>query len=425
MKDRYGLSLTAGAAAAAAYVAAVDNLLAAGPDLAAGFEAALAIEPGFALARIGLARACATYGMAAQAKAAAAAARVAAAGASERERSHVDALALVVEGRAAEALVAIRAHLARFPRDALVLQPAAGIFGLIGFSGRLERETELLELLQGLAPHYGDDWWFGATLAFAECECGHLADAAERIGRSLEAAPHNGNAAHVQAHVHYELGRPEEGARFLAGWVERQAAPGLMHGHLSWHRALAELAQGHEAAAWAQWEEGFGAILHGRGPPTPPLNVITDTASWLWRTELAGAPVVEAQWRAIAAFAGRHFPQAGVVFADLHRALAAARVGDEAALAALVGQLALQGTERPAAAVAARLAGGLAAFGRGDAARAADLLLAMREENMRVGGSRAQRELVDRTLLAALRRAGRDEAVAALLERRPVLATGV
>lgn len=54
--DRYGLALTTSPAAAAAYVDAVDRLLAAREGALEGFDRALAADPGFALAHIGRSR---------------------------------------------------------------------------------------------------------------------------------------------------------------------------------------------------------------------------------------------------------------------------------------------------------------------------------------------------------------------------------
>ena len=54
--DRYGLSLATSALAAAAYVDAVDRLLAARERALEGFDRALAIDPAFALAHIGRSR---------------------------------------------------------------------------------------------------------------------------------------------------------------------------------------------------------------------------------------------------------------------------------------------------------------------------------------------------------------------------------
>jgi hypothetical protein len=54
LTDRYGLPLsTPSAGAAQTYVEAVDNVFAAGANLVTDFEAALAQDPGFALAEIG------------------------------------------------------------------------------------------------------------------------------------------------------------------------------------------------------------------------------------------------------------------------------------------------------------------------------------------------------------------------------------
>lgn len=427
MNDRYGLPFAvASQAAADAYVLAVDNLLAAGARLVEPFDAALALDPGCALAEIGRARCLATYGRSAEALVSAVRARGLAAGAGARERGHVEALALTIEGRGVEALAAIKAHLAVYPRDALVLQPATGIFGLIGFSGRIDRETELLALLDGLAPDYGDDWWFTASRAFAECEAGRLADAEARVTRSLEAAPHNANAAHVRAHVHYELRQAGAGADFLRDWLARFPAPCLLRGHLSWHLALWELGMGNAEAAWQLYDHEFGAPLRGRGPPTPPLNVLTDAASWLWRAELHGAAERSAEWRAVAAFSADRFPTAGIVFADIHAALAHARMRDEAAQRRLCDGLASLARARPACEVALALAEGFAAYARGDWATAAGLLASARDAAVRVGGSRAQRELVDRTLYRACQQArlAPEAGAAVWLTARPHIASG-
>jgi hypothetical protein len=98
-----------------------------------------------------------------QARIAAARARELATSTTRREQSHVDAIALAIEGKAPDALAATHDHVAMYPRDAMVLAPATGVFGLFGFSGRQHREEELLALLRSLSPHYGEDWWFCAA----------------------------------------------------------------------------------------------------------------------------------------------------------------------------------------------------------------------------------------------------------------------
>src|SRR4029077_20698215 len=156
LSDRYGNRLTSTSAAARdAYVEAVDLLLSANPGAEQAFERAIACDPGLALAHAGLARALQVQARPLQGKAAIARALKLSAGLSARERGHVAAFDLLLNGKSADALAAARAHLDDYPRDAMVLAPCTSVFGLIGFSGRAGREAELLALMDSLATAYG------------------------------------------------------------------------------------------------------------------------------------------------------------------------------------------------------------------------------------------------------------------------------
>src|SRR5436190_3789021 len=147
LDDRYGLAIsTSSASALDAYVDGVDRLLSANAVPEDSFARAVEIDPGFALAHIGCARALQLQARAADARSAAARARSLIGGLTARERSHVEALAIAVDGDAVTALAAIQAHLAEWPRDAMVLAPATGVYGLIGFSGRADRNERLAQL---------------------------------------------------------------------------------------------------------------------------------------------------------------------------------------------------------------------------------------------------------------------------------------
>jgi hypothetical protein len=161
LTDRYGMSVsTSSQVACDAYVAGTDCVLAATAGYREHLGRAIEADPAFALTHVALARGFFLDADMAQAREAAARARQFARSATPREQSHVNALALGLEGKPVDALAATQAHLAEWPRDAMVLAPATGVFGLIGFGGHQERESELYDLLRGLAPHYGDDWWF-------------------------------------------------------------------------------------------------------------------------------------------------------------------------------------------------------------------------------------------------------------------------
>jgi tetratricopeptide (TPR) repeat protein len=423
--DRYQLPLgTHSATARDAYVEGADALLGAMPGPLSTLQRALDADPGFALAWVALARASFLEGDVAAARSATARARELAATASPREQSHVHALALAIEGKPAQALAATRSHLAEYPRDALVLAPATGVFGLVGFSGQPGREDELHDWLRSLAPHYGEDWWFDTVYAFAQCETGRLDEARARIERSLVACPANAHGAHVWAHVLYETGELAAAQAFLERWMPLYDRSGLMHCHLSWHVALGALQLGRPRQAW----QAYLAAVHpaqGAGSPQgswgPALNTATDAPSFLWRAQLAGAPAPQAElWTQVHRHALASFPKAGVTFADVHVALACAATGDEANLGRLADELSarLAAGRLPAGEVVLLLVRGLAAYARGDwNAAVADLERAL-PDTVRIGGSRAQRDVVENTLLAAYVKAGRPADAQRLLAQR-------
>ena len=108
-------------------------------------------------------------------------------------------------------------------------------------------------------------------------------------------------------------------------------------------------------------------------------------------------------------------------FADVHVALAAAGAGDATALAALAEALREHEAagRQPAGPVVRALAEAFGAFARADYAGTIERLAPFVDEHVRIGGSRAQRDLVEHTLLAAYLRAGRKSDVETMLARRP------
>lgn len=417
LNDRYGQPLaTTSREACDAYVQGADALLGAGAGVKEFLQRSIDADPSFALGWIALARARFLEADVAGARAAAAQARALAAGASAREQSHVHAVALALEGKPVDALAATRAHLAEHPRDALVLAPATGVFGLIGFSGRAGREAELHDWLRDLAPHYGNDWWFECVYAFAECETGRLGQARAQIERSMARNPRNGHGAHVLAHVLHETGEAAAIDEFLTGWMPTYPREGLMHCHLSWHAAMAALALGHVDRAG----QTYRCAVHPGGSWGPPLNTVTDAVSFLWRAELAGVPRAGDVWQEVRDYALNQFPKVGVAFADVHMVVAGAALGDVALLQRMAADLRerLAADRLPAGEVVPLLVDAFSAFARSDWSAAIDAFERALPGTVRIGGSRAQRDLVEHTLLAAYLKAGRPEDVRRLIERR-------
>ncbi len=252
MTDRFDLPVTAASAAAVAdYVAALDLLLSANTGADALLDRAIAADPEFALAHIAQARLLQLQARMGEARAAAARARALAERVSAREQRHIEAVALGIAGAASEALAQIRAHAAEYPRDALPLSLALGVFGLLGFSGRRDHHQAQLALLEELAAHWPEDWWFLGYLGWARIETGAIAAGTPLVERSLALNPRNAHGAHQRVHGYFEAGDAVGGADFVADWLEDYERAGQLHCHLSWHLALFELARGNSERAKA------------------------------------------------------------------------------------------------------------------------------------------------------------------------------
>ncbi len=152
-----------------------------------------------------------------------------------------------------------------------------------------------------------------------------------------------------------------------------------------------------------------------------------DAASLLWRLHLLGQDVsaqcqsLLAGWSLRDVVAGEH------AFNDVHVVMAQLAGGEVARAENWVARCA----ERALSAIDARrsnhttlrevglpLMRGLVALARGDADHAADLLFAVRGQARQLGGSHAQRDLIDQSLLAAAARGGRRAIGRALLNER-------
>ena len=417
LTDRSGLSLsTTSPAARDAYDEGVAAKLTMYPGALAAFDRAIAADPGFALAHAARAHLLLERGDAAAARAAMATAKSLAAGLSEREASHVAFFDRLVSGDAEAALAALFAHLDTWPRDAVVLGTAAFTNGLIGSSGRARQKRLLLDLLERLAPSWGDDWWFAAHHGMALSENGQRDAARPMIERSLAQNPKNPWAAHARAHLCYEEGDPRTAREFLVSWLPTYPRDGSLYSHLSWHLAIFHLEAGDIAAARQLFRDSFAPDVHS-GPPRGKIN---DAVSFLWRCELAGHERDAASWRVMHDFATGAFPRAGAAFSDLHIALAQAVAGDDSGLAGRIAQIEelVRGGTYPSGPLVPAAARGFLCCERGDFAAAIAALEPIIGELERIGGSRAQLDLIEFTLLHACLGAGRREAARRMLRER-------
>ena len=375
------------------------------------FSLAVEADPGFSLAYAGLARVYISAGDLDKANQFLNMAKKMLNETTDREKSHVFCAELLISGKSKEAKDAVAKHLDTWPRDALVAQMSTSVFGLIGFSGRLGREQDLLDFTGRLSPHYGDDWWMMSMHAISLCETGQTSASMELMEKSLGINPRNANAAHFFAHILYEEGEVAAGRKYLQAWMPNYDRRSILHGHLSWHEALWALQDGDEVKMW----EIIDTSVSQENGTSLPLNALTDTASIYYRAELAGYQVNPKRWLQISEYAAASFPNLGQSFADIHAALSHAMAGNDEYL-----QKYMECDEGFAGDLVSYVSKAWSAIAKGEWMTVVKELAPKVEEFARFGGSRAQRDLLEYTYVNALLRSGDKKTAKHILStRRP------
>lgn len=416
LKDRYGNPLsTTSQAACDAYNQGMQQYSTAQPGAEASLRLAIKHDPNFTLAHVSLAREHHVHGDGGKARAALSDANAIEDDLTPRERSHLAILTTVISGRGDDALEAAKTHLTEYPRDALIASLCLGVFSLIGFSGRPGREAENLAMATTLAPHYGDDPWFLSYLAFAQMETGQLAQAERSIEASLAGNPSDANAAHHLAHLNYEMGETAAGLAHLREWMKTYDRRGIMHCHNAWHIALWSLAEGDTDTMWSI----IDSSIDPEHTYSPALNVMTDLAAILYRAQIVGVEVSTERWQRVSAYAQKCFPKPRLAFADVHAALAHAMAGNSDALNKIITD-----ANGSAADIVVSLAEAFQAIAAQNWPVAEAHLTTALGDHARIGGSRAQRDLVEYAVSNVLMRQGKTETARLLLAtRRPYTAT--
>jgi tetratricopeptide (TPR) repeat protein len=334
-----------------------------------------------------------------------------------RERGHREAVRALVAGRWHAAGRLLEDVAIEHPRDGLALQVGHQVDFFTG------RSRMLRDRIARALPHWDARTpGFHALLgmhAFGLEECGDYPNAEARGRRAVELEPRDGWAWHAVAHVMEMQDRRADGIAWLRSDTEAWSRESFFCVHNWWHLALFHLDRGEIPEALAL----FDGPIHG-ARSSVVLDLI-DASSLLWRLMLLGIDV-GARWPTVAeAWA----PLAGAgsyAFNDVHALMAFVGAGRED-LAQEVFAAQARALERDddnatfTREVGARLARALHAFGRGAYAETVELLRPLREIAQRFGGSHAQRDLLDRTLLEAARRSGQLALARALEAERAAL----
>ena len=331
-----------------------------------------------------------------------------------RERGHLAAARAWLDGDFHGAIRHYGETVMPFPRDAIALQLAHQVDFLLGQSRMLrDRIAQVL-------PHWSSDeptqGYLKGMLAFGLEEMGHYEEAwdagTEAVGRN----PRDAWAIHACAHVMEMTGRTADGIAFLESRSGDWAPDNGFAFHNWWHLALYHLEEGNIARVL----ELYDRAVHPE--PTEVAMALADAAALLWRLHLAGHDVGD-RWHAIA---DAYAPMAGdgyYAFNDMHAVMAFTAAGREAQARQVIATLERRALDDDANAIVTRRVGlpicqAMAAFGRGDFDRTVEILEPVRLAAHQFGGSHAQRDILDWTMIEAALRGGRNDQARAFANER-------
>jgi tetratricopeptide (TPR) repeat protein len=329
----------------------------------------------------------------------------------DRERRHAGALKAWAAGDWQRHRDELGSLLAEYPRDLLALQVAhlADFF-------HADRESLRDRVARAMPGWSRDDDGYGLLLgmhAFGLEENGAYPKAEETGHTALHYDAEDCWAQHAVAHVLEMQSRQSEGIQFMELRTKNWAQPdnGFAF-HNWWHTALYHLDQGRPQRALEIYDAGI------RPQPSELRVTMLDAAALLWRMHLQRLDVGK-RWEELAAGYARGNENGFYAFNDMHAMMAFVATGRGREAASLLQAVEASTREGNTNGRMAREAGlaivrAVEAFGREDYAEVASLLAPLRDTARIIGGSNAQRDVLERTLLEAALRAG-DKALARTL----------
>jgi hypothetical protein len=306
-----------------------------------------------------------------------------------------------------------------WPTDVLALQVGHQLDFFLGDARNLrDRPARALDAFAADDPR-------GAVVrgmyAFGLEETGQY-EKAEEVGMSaIEVHPDDVWAIHAVVHTLEMRGLIDRGIPFLRSRVDDWGAGNLFVVHNWWHLSLFELEAGHHAEVLAIYDEH----LHNADAAGVPLEML-DASALLWRLKLDGIDSGARFGELADSWASRTADEPWYVFNDLHAVIAFAGAGRLADAAAVIAKLETDAPPGRATASNAMMttevglpaSRAVLAFAEDRHDDVVDTLAPIRRNLHRFGGSHAQRDVLQRTLLESALRAGRHEFAAELIGER-------
>jgi tetratricopeptide (TPR) repeat protein len=335
----------------------------------------------------------------------------------DREQAHAAAIGAWVHGNWNEASSRLDELLRLWPTDLLALMLGHQLDFFLGDAQNL-RDRPIRSLREFDPEHPHTDFVKGMA-SFGLEEAGHYEQALDAGLAAVATNPDDVWGIHAVVHTYEMQGRVDDGIRFLASDSTQWESGNLFTVHNWWHLALYQLEAGHPERSL----DIFDTELHNARSAGVPIEML-DASALLWRLLLDGIDTDNRFDELANAWAPKVAGESWYAFNDLHAVMALAGAGRRDDIRHLINDRErwLDGVggsnARMTAEIGLPACRAVLAFVEERHLDVIDELMPIRRTFHNFGGSHAQRDALQRTLLESALRSGRYDLARALASER-------
>lgn len=336
-----------------------------------------------------------------------------------REKMHTQALSAWVEGDWRETQDILGELIEQYPHDTLALWVKSTLEVFLGDPGATcDTFSRAMPQWDKSHPLYSFPLAF---YAFALEESREY-EKAEKAGYlATELNPRVVWGIHSTAHALEMQGKVDEGSRFMDEYMDYWSKDNFFASHNAIHSILFKLEQGDMDSVVSLYDN---FVFSEKTPPIIPPMI--DASSALWRLHLENIDVGN-RWNVLERSWQEKAGQSYYPFNDMHAMIALVGNGNDAAAAQLISRFESYLEDNSNAKmtgyavmqdIGLPVCRAFYNFGQGNYNAVIDDLLPIQDQVYRLGGSHAQRDVVDRTLLEASLRAANKTVAEQQLSKR-------
>ena len=335
----------------------------------------------------------------------------------EREQAHAAAINAWVHGGWNEAASRLDDLLRVWPTDLLALMIGHQLDFFLGDAQSLRDRP--IRALREFDPDHPHTQFVRGMASFGLEEAGHYEQALDAGLAAVEANHDDVWGIHAVVHTYEMQGRVDDGVRFLTSDGTQWESGNLFTVHNWWHLALYQLEAGHPERSL----EIYDAELHNTNSSGVPIEML-DASALLWRMLLDGVDTGGRFGPLADAWAPKVAGESWYSFNDLHAVMAYAGANRLDDIRGLISDRErwLDGVggsnARMTAEIGLPASRAILAFIEGRHGDVIDELMPIRRSLNHFGGSHAQRDALQRTLLESALRAGQFDLARALTAER-------